>query len=87
MTKKMFQVSRLMVIGIVIFVCCNLLMDQKVMMLDGDIISRCFMLVLAGVTFWIISVLYEKKKKGQFNRAKTKEESRRKIEEYWENEL
>ena len=63
MTKKMFQVSRLMVIGIVIFVCCNLLMDQKVMMLDGDIISRCFMLVLAGVTFWIISVLYEKKKK------------------------
>lgn len=63
MTKKMFQVSRLMVIGIVIFVCCNLLMDQKVMMLDGDIISRCFMLLLAGVTFWLISVLYEKKKK------------------------
>lgn len=31
--------------------------------------------------------IYEKKKKGQFNRAKTKEESRRKIEEYWENEL
>lgn len=63
MTKKMFQVSRLMAIGMVIFVCCNLLMDQKVIMLDGDILSRCFMAILATVTFWIISVLYEKKRK------------------------
>lgn len=62
MTKKMFQVSRLMAIGMVIFVTCNLLMDQKVMMLDGDIITRCFMAFLATVTFWIISVLYEKKR-------------------------
>ena len=62
MTKKMFQVSRLMAIGMVIFVSCNLLMDQKVMMLDGDIISRCFMAVLATVVFWIVSVLYEKKR-------------------------
>lgn len=62
MTKKMFQVSRLMAIGMVIFVTCNLLMDQKVMMLDGDIIARCFMAILATVTFWIVSVLYEKKR-------------------------
>ena len=62
MTKKMFQVSRLMVIGMLIFVCCNLLLDDKVMMLDGDIISRCFVAFLATVTFWIISVLYEKKR-------------------------
>lgn len=62
MTKKMFQVSRLMTIGMVIFVTCNLLMDQKVMMLDGDIISRCFMAILATVVFWIVSVLYEKKR-------------------------
>lgn len=62
MTKKMFQVSRLLAVGMVIFVTCNLLMDQKVMMLDGDIIARCFMAILATVTFWIISVLYEKKR-------------------------
>lgn len=63
MTKKMFQVSRLMAIGAVIFVTCNLLMDQKVMMLDGDILTRCFMAILATVIFWIVSVLYEKKRK------------------------
>ncbi len=63
MTKKMFQVTRLMVIGMIIFVCCNLLLDTKVMMLDGDIISRCFMLILAGVVFIFISMLYEKKRK------------------------
>ena len=33
------------------------------MMLDGDIISRCFLLIIAGVVFYCISVLYEKKKK------------------------
>ena len=32
------------------------------MMLDGDILSRCFMAVLATVLFWFISVLYEKKR-------------------------
>lgn len=63
MTKKMFQVTRLMAIGMVIFVTCNLLLDQKVMMLDGDIITRCFFAILATVTFWIVSVLYEKKRK------------------------
>jgi len=63
MTKKMFQVSRIMVFGIWLFVCCNLLTDQKVMMLDGDILSRCFVAFLATVTFWIISVLYERKRK------------------------
>ena len=62
MTKKMFHVSRLMAIGAVIFVTCNLLMDQKVMMLDGDIVARCFMAILATATFWVISVLYEKKR-------------------------
>lgn len=62
MTKKMFQVSRIMAIGIVIFVCCNLLTDQKVVMQDGDVISRCFIAILATVLFWIISVLYEKKR-------------------------
>ena len=62
MTKKMFQVTRLLAIGAVIFVTCNLLMDQKVMMLDGDIITRCFFAILATVTFWIVSVLYEKKR-------------------------
>ncbi len=63
MTKKMFQVSRWIAIGAVIFVCCNILMDQKVRILDGDIISRCFMAVLAVLVFWIVSVLYEKKRK------------------------
>lgn len=63
MTKKMFQVTRLMTIGMILFVCCNLLLDKKVRALDGDIISRCFMLVLAGVVFWLVSVLYEKKRK------------------------
>lgn len=62
MTKKMFQVTRLMAIGAVIFVTCNLLMDQKVMVLDGDIITRCFFAMLATVVFWIVSVLYEKKR-------------------------
>lgn len=62
MTKKMFQVTRLMAIGAVIFVTCNLLLDQKVMMLDGDIILRCFLAFLATATFWIVSVLYEKKR-------------------------
>lgn len=62
MTKKMFQVTRLMAIGMVIFVTANLLSDQKVMALDGDIISRCFMAVLATVVFLFISVLYEKKR-------------------------
>lgn len=62
MTKKMFQVTRLMAIGMVLFVCCNLLMDQKVRMQDGDIISRCFMAVIATVVFWMVSVLYEKKR-------------------------
>lgn len=31
--------------------------------------------------------IYEKKKQEQFSRAKVKEETRRKIEEYWENEI
>lgn len=62
MTKKMFQVSRLMAIGMVIFVTCNLLTDQKVMMLDGDILMRCFVAVLATTLFWVISVLYERKR-------------------------
>ena len=63
MTKKMFQVTRLMAIGVVLFVTCNLLLDQKVMMLDGDIITRCFFAILATATFWIVSVIYEKKRK------------------------
>lgn len=50
-------------IGVWIFVCASLLTDQKVMMLDGDILTRCFMAFLATVTFWIVSVLYEKKRK------------------------
>lgn len=62
MTRKMFQVSRLMAVGVVIFVCLNLLSDQKVMVLDGDIISRCFMAILAVIVFLFISVIYEKKR-------------------------
>ena len=55
MTKKMFQVSRLMAIGMVIFVTCNLLLDQKVMMLDGDIVTRCFLkIILLFIGFMII---------------------------------
>lgn len=63
MTKKMFQVSRLLTIGMTVFVCLNLLTDQKVIMQDGDIIERCFMQILVLVVFWCISVLYEKKRK------------------------
>lgn len=63
MTKKMFQVSRLLAVGAVLFVCISLLTDQKVMMQDGDIIERCFLAVLATVLFYVVSVLYEKKRR------------------------
>lgn len=63
MTKRMFQVSRLLAIGMTVFVCLNLLLDTKVMMMDDNIIGRCFMQILVLVVFWIVSVLYERKRK------------------------
>lgn len=63
MTKKMFQVSRILAIGMVIFVCINLLTDQRVMILDENIIQRCFMQILVLISFLAISILYEKKRK------------------------
>ena len=59
----MFQVSRILAIGMVIFVCINLLTDQRVMILDENIIQRCFMQILVLISFLAISILYEKKRK------------------------
>lgn len=63
MTKKMFQISRILAIGMVIFVCCNLLLDKRVMILDDNIIGRLFMEILVLLVFLVISYLYEKKRK------------------------
>ena len=63
MTKKMFQVSRIGMIGIVIFICANLLLDKKVMVADKHIWERCGLLWLALFLFLAVSVLYERKRK------------------------
>ena len=63
MTKKMFQVSRFLAVGVVIFVCFNLLLDERVMAMDKNIIRRCFMQILVLLVFLLVSVLYEKKRK------------------------
>lgn len=63
MTKKMFQVTRIGMIGVVIFVCLNLLLDKKVMVADGNIWVRCAWLLLSLAVFLAVSVLYEEKRK------------------------
>lgn len=62
MTKKMFQVTRIGMIGVVIFICLNLLLDKKVMVADGNIWGRCAWLLLALAVFLVVSFLYEKKR-------------------------
>jgi hypothetical protein len=63
MTRKMFQVTRVGMIGIVIFICANLLLDKKVMVADNNIWARCGMLWLALFVFLAVSVLYERKRR------------------------
>jgi hypothetical protein len=63
MTRKMFQVTRIGMIGVVIFICANLLLDKKVMVADNNIWGRCGLLILALFLFLAISVLYERKRK------------------------
>lgn len=62
MTKKMFQVTRIGMIGIVIFICANLLADRKVMVGDNNIWLRCGLLWLCLFLFLAVSVLYERKR-------------------------
>lgn len=63
MTKKMFQVTRIGMIGVTIFICLNLLLDKKVMIGDEHIWERCGLLLSALTVFLIISVLYERKRR------------------------
>ena len=63
MTRKMFQVTRIGMIGIVIVICANLLLDKKVMIADNNIWGRCGLLWLALFMFLAVSVLYERKRK------------------------
>lgn len=63
MTRKMFQVTRIGMIGVVIFICANLLLDKKVMAADNNIWGRCGLLWLSLLVFLIVSVLYERKRK------------------------
>jgi hypothetical protein len=63
MTRKMFQVTRVGMLGIVIFICANLLTDKKVMVADNNIWTRCGMLWLALFVFLAVSVLYERKRR------------------------
>ncbi len=62
MTKKMFQVTRVGMTGIVIFICANLLLDKKVMVADNNIWGRCGLLILSLFLFLAVSVLYERKR-------------------------
>ena len=63
MTKKMFQISRILMVVLTIGVCLTLLLDGRVMILDKHIYLRC-MLEFASLTlFLIISRLYEAKRK------------------------
>ena len=63
MTKKMFQISRVLMIILTIGVCLTLLLDGRVMILDKHIYTRCVLQILSLIMFLIISVLYEKKRK------------------------
>ena len=63
MTKKMFQVTRVIMAGVTIFICLNLLLDKKVMAAETHIWERCGLLLLAYAMFFIVSVLYERKRK------------------------
>ena len=62
MTRKLFQVSRITMIGVVLFVCLNLLLDKKVMLVDKNIYGRCVWLIISLIVFLLASVLYEKKR-------------------------
>lgn len=63
MTKKMFQVTRVGMIGVTIFICLNLLLDKKVMVGDSHIWERCGLLILSLAMFLAVSVLYERKRR------------------------
>lgn len=43
MTKKMFQISRILMVVLTIGVCLTLLLDGRVMILDKHIYLRCML--------------------------------------------
>ena len=53
MTKKMFQISRILMVVLTIGVCLTLLLDGRVMILDKHIYLRC-MLEFASLTLFLI---------------------------------
>ena len=63
MTKKMFQVTRVGMMGVTIFICLNLLLDKKVMLADSNVWKRCGLLLFSLLVFVIVSILYERKRR------------------------
>lgn len=63
MTRKMFQVSRVLMVLITFGVILSLLLDQRVMILNTHIYQRCLLQLFALVIFLLASYLYEKKRK------------------------
>ena len=63
MTKKMFQVTRVGMMGVTIFICLNLLLDKKVMLADSNVWERCGLLLFSLLMFVIVSILYERKRR------------------------
>ena len=63
MTKKMFQVTRVGMMGVTIFICLNLLLDKKVMLADSNVWERCGLLLFSLLVFVIVSILYERKRR------------------------
>ena len=61
MTKKMFQISRIIAILATVFIGVGLLSDEKVYLLDGDMKMRCVWQSVCLVYFLLVSHLYEKK--------------------------
>ena len=61
MTKKMFQISRIVAVLATVFIAVGLLSDPKIYLLDGDMTMRCVWQTLCLVYFLIVSRLYEKK--------------------------
>lgn len=61
MTRKGFQLSRLLMIAITIYISVVLLQDERIYLLDGDMRGRCAMEFLCLLVFLGVSHLYEKK--------------------------
>lgn len=63
MTKKMFQISRILMVLLTAGVCLTLLLDGRVMLLDRHIYTRCMLEIASLALFLVISRLYETKRK------------------------